>query len=609
MMNKAQIDYAMVSTKLSAVLGRKWGVNVVFGGHPCTNGTTITLPHWDLTDPRLRTALYGLIAHEAGGHVRQTDFQALGAKITAMRRSPLMVEWKSIANILEDIRIEANLLRSYPGAAAYLNAAVEVMLADPDDNRPLPDEITNYWDLVLNWCLYIFRAECLGQVAISGDADLYEAAVLNVLPPEVLADARKIGVAVSKLGPSKTDYSTVQMYADKLLALFNDNMPSKQSQKSPDPQGSQGQQGGSQGSQGQQGGSQGSQGQQDGSQGSQGQQGGSQGSQGQQDGSQGSQGQQDGSQGSKGQQDGSQGSQGQQGSGQTGGSSQPLEETGATQEIGDIFRALADKGASKDSAVIALPHIGATDKAPANPMLRDAVLLHARRAKAMTQSLVAALSPMLCGDMEYSANSKSGNRINQSRITRAITDRDPALFRKIHIEEDQSVAVQILIDTSGSTSGAVLDAEIVSALGIASALEHFQDVETAISHFPGSAWAGRMVHAPFIQAFGQPVTSCYAKWPTATGGTPLADAYVSAWFNFLHSEKQRKILIVLTDGMPDNAQAAAKEKAKLTRLGVEVYGVIISKQPYPAGMFDDSEQISSPNALPRSLSALVRRNL
>jgi len=549
MMNKAQIDYAMVSTKLSAVLGRKWGVNVVFGGHPCTNGTTITLPHWDLTDPRLRTALYGLIAHEAGGHVRQTDFQALGAKITAMRRSPLMVEWKSIANILEDIRIEANLLRSYPGAAAYLNAAVEVMLADPDDNRPLPDEITNYWDLVLNWCLYIFRAECLGQLAISGDADLYEAAVLNVLPPEVLADARKIGVAVSKLGPSKTDYSTVQMYADKLLALFNDNMPSKQSQKSPDPQGSQGQQ------------------------------------------------------------DGSQGSKGQQGSGQTGGSSQPLEETGATQEIGDIFRALADKGASKDSAVIALPHIGATDKAPANPMLRDAVLLHARRAKAMTQSLVAALSPMLCGDMEYSANSKSGNRINQSRITRAITDRDPALFRKIHIEEDQSVAVQILIDTSGSTSGAVLDAEIVSALGIASALEHFQDVETAISHFPGSAWAGRMVHAPFIKAFGQPVTSCYAKWPTATGGTPLADAYVSAWFNFLHSEKQRKILIVLTDGMPDNAQAAAKEKAKLTRLGVEVYGVIISKQPYPAGMSDDSEQISSPNALPRSLSALVRRNL
>ncbi|WP_164888945.1 vWA domain-containing protein, partial [Falsigemmobacter intermedius] len=306
---------------------------------------------------------------------------------------------------------------------------------------------------------------------------------------------------------------------------------------------------------------------------------------------------------------GSQGSKGQQGSGQTGGSSQPLEETGATQEIGDIFRALADKGASKDSAVIALPHIGATDKAPANPMLRDAVLLHARRAKAMTQSLVAALSPMLCGDMEYSANSKSGNRINQSRITRAITDRDPALFRKIHIEEDQSVAVQILIDTSGSTSGAVLDAEIVSALGIASALEHFQDVETAISHFPGSAWAGRMVHAPFIKAFGQPVTSCYAKWPTATGGTPLADAYVSAWFNFLHSEKQRKILIILTDGMPDNAQAAAKEKAKLTRLGVEVYGVIISKQPYPAGMFDDSEQISSPNALPRSLSALVRRNL
>lgn len=555
MMNKQQIDYAAVATKLSAVLGRKWGVSIVFGGHPSTNGTVITLPHWDLTNPKLRTALYGLIAHEAGGHVRQTDFNLLASKMGSMRRSPLASEWKSIGNILEDIRIEANLLRSYPGAAAYLNAAVDVMLCDPDEDRLPPDAITNYWDLVLNWCLFIFRNECLGQAAISYSADLYEAALLEVLPAKVLTSARNIGHLVAKLGPSKTEYAIVHTYSDRLLALFDENKPSKQ-------------------------------------------QTGSDCSQGQQDGQSGS----DGSQGQQGGQSGFFGSQGQK-------TPALLSEDGASQEIGDIFGELASKGATKDANVQSLPHVGSLDTDPSTPMTRDLVLLHARKAKSMTQSLVAALSPMLCGDAEFSANLKVGNMISQRRITRALTDQEPAIFRKMLIEEDQSVAVQILVDRSMSTQGPVLDAEIVSAVGIGTALEQFQNVESSISYFPAEQSGNKISNAPFIKRFGQPVTASFAKWPSAGGGTPLSDAYASAWFNFLHTEKQRKILIVLTDGRPDNADKAAQEKAMLSKLGVEIYGVIISNHPYPGGIFDDSEQISSPAALPRSLSALVRRNI
>ncbi len=47
---KADLDYAQIATKLSTILGRKWNVNIVFGGHPSTAGRTIYLPHWNFKD-------------------------------------------------------------------------------------------------------------------------------------------------------------------------------------------------------------------------------------------------------------------------------------------------------------------------------------------------------------------------------------------------------------------------------------------------------------------------------------------------------------------------------------------------------------------------------
>ena len=96
-------------------------------------------------------------------------------------------------------------------------------------------------------------------------------------------------------------------------------------------------------------------------------------------------------------------------------------------------------------------------------------------------------------------------------------------------------------------------------------------------------------------------------WPDSSGGTPLADAYQAAAINFLLAQKERKILIVLTDGQPDDPASASRALEDLNAMGIEVYGIVISDQPYPSGMFDESVKITFASELPKTLAALVRK--
>ncbi len=552
MMTRTQIDYASVATRLSALLGRKWGVNVILGGDPQTNGNVITLPHWDFQDPALLPAFYGLIAHEAGGHVRQTDFPMLRSEVKKRLKKANFHIWKSIENILEDIRIEANIQRTYPGAVTYLNAAVDYMLCREASD---PAECANYWHLALNWCLLVFRCECLGQSLLAAQATRYEAVFAQVVSVDTITEARRIAKAVAGLGSSKNLYFAVIEYADELYRVLEAALPSRQSGQNGD------------------------------------------------DTVQGDQLDQSGS-------DDPQGTQGSEnGSGDATLPAVPeLDETPLAQAIGDIFAELAEAGKSENPVVLKMPAVGSIGQMPGYNAGIEIVRSELTQAVSMRQALTAALAPMLCGDMEYSANLTSGSRINSRRIARVAAEDEPAIFRKMLIEDDQSVAVQILLDRSRSTEGHCLSKIRISALGLATALEQFQEVETAISAFPccvkGDA---KLYGSQPIKQFGEPVLRSLKHWPEAQGGTPLADAYQSVAFSFLLTQKQRRILIVLTDGRPNSVSEAHDAKRFLRTLGIEVYGVIVSDRSYPKEMFDDSEQIEHAHDLPLRLSALVQR--
>ena len=102
---------------VAAALGRKFGVEVGMGGHEaCTDGQRIQIPDVP-DDPASRDLAWGYLAHEAG-HVRYTDFAVYEQ---AAREGPLQ---EILQNRIEDVRIERELARPYPGTRATIAAVL-----------------------------------------------------------------------------------------------------------------------------------------------------------------------------------------------------------------------------------------------------------------------------------------------------------------------------------------------------------------------------------------------------------------------------------------------------------------------------------------------------
>ena len=600
MTTSVNIDYAKVAMKLASLLGRKYNVNILFGGNEAkTDGDTIYLPHWDFHDPRKRNALYGLIFHEAAGHVRNTDFDALQRVARARRNTQAKVPdelWHAASNILEDIRIERAGLLQYPGAKSLLNSVCELVFED----YPRAEDQDNHWTLALNWSILTFRSRILGQTVLKHLSESYTAVARQQFGDDVLSSA----ITIAQEAAIARDTVAVLQLAERLVALFDDALPPEQKPEQP-PQPQQ-QPTGSQGHDGQQGGS-------DGSQGQDGQQGGSDGSQGQ-DGQQGSS---DGSQGQDGQQGSSDGAGGgASGSGQASTVAKPLSKAlpdKANLARYDVAQSLARKAKAPDGGPAhevgyVQPNVG-SDVAGGGRIDLDDVSSELRQAVTLRQGIVGAVSPMLCGDAEYSEPRRSGRALDPRQLTRVKTDPDPKVWRTLQIEDDQSVAVQILIDTSSSTrQNNILEEERKSALSLASALEQYPLVETAISHFPADSNLGRDL-APLLKPFDRPVSLCLKGWPRAKGGTPLGAAYRASAFNFFLSDKERKILFVMTDGKPDNEAQASTARLWLKQMGVEVYGVVIGQKTFPAEIFDDAILIQTASELPRAIMELVKRHV
>ena len=111
-------------TKSSAVFGRKHDIKVQFqGDQAATNGETIKLPaidHNSTMSEEQMDVLRGYVDHEAG-HVRHTNHDAVKRFAAQCRRNKNMY-LKSVWNALEDIWLERKVIEDYPGAAHNLKA-------------------------------------------------------------------------------------------------------------------------------------------------------------------------------------------------------------------------------------------------------------------------------------------------------------------------------------------------------------------------------------------------------------------------------------------------------------------------------------------------------
>ena len=95
---------------------KKFGVKIrIQGSVAYTNGTYITIPRLDVTDPIKARLAYGYLAHEAS-HIRNTDFSVLAKKDIKDN-----ICLYTLFNILEDCRIEKIISKEFIGVYENLD--------------------------------------------------------------------------------------------------------------------------------------------------------------------------------------------------------------------------------------------------------------------------------------------------------------------------------------------------------------------------------------------------------------------------------------------------------------------------------------------------------
>ncbi len=175
---------------VAAALGRKFGVEVGVGGHEArTDGRHIQIPAVP-DDPASRDLAWGYLAHEAA-HVRYTDFGVYGE---AAREGPLQ---ETLQNRIEDVRIERELARPYPGTRATIATVLGRMLAEGRLSAPEPGD--HPAQVLAAYLLLALRREVLGQDVLEVQARKAAGTLRQVFPVAFTARLRTLMDEVPRL--------------------------------------------------------------------------------------------------------------------------------------------------------------------------------------------------------------------------------------------------------------------------------------------------------------------------------------------------------------------------------------------------------------------------
>lgn len=560
---------------LAKMLGRKLGVEVVIGASGAyTDGRVIHLPALPAESEPLAILANGYIDHEAA-HVRYTDF--------AVEKPPGLAG--ELTNLLEDVRIERALGAAYPGTRANLGRLV-AYLAEQDPPVPDPQHAIAGQVLAALYCL--LRARLLGQIALTGHAATLERRISEALPAGVVTKLLALAFEVRKTT------STAEV---KALALRIVEMLEEKARNDPPAAGESGQSGGSGSDSSAQGtdplgldSASGS----DAGAGSAAQghdPAGAESSSGADAGTA-----DDPSQGTSGQSGGDDPSRSGAASGSDAGASgdnqaagdveagdpsapgtadaarraalQALLQDGAgaaagAMDLGQQARQLLDAAAANASAGRMV--MAEYDRCPVNPDPLGACR-EARAASARLRRRLGTLVQASCEDDRWRA--RRGRRLDSRGLYRLSVD-DPAIFARRLERDGPNTAVALLLDRSSSMRDEIGLASR-AVLATALALEEIGGVAVWAAAFPGSR-SDRVIP---LKGFDERASRVAGRFRIhADGGTPLDNALWRAGFELCLRPEPRRLLIVATDGQPDDAGACRQVIARCRAGGIEVLGL------------------------------------
>ncbi len=141
---------------VAAAIGNRFGIKVQIGGDQAyTDGQSIRLPAYNGNDPDYKDYAWGLLAHESA-HIRYSDFSIdFGASVLRRR----------LCGAIEDVRIEHELAKDFPGTRLTLRTVVEKMIASGGFKAATAED--HPANVLYGYVLKSLRTRVLDQTALT----------------------------------------------------------------------------------------------------------------------------------------------------------------------------------------------------------------------------------------------------------------------------------------------------------------------------------------------------------------------------------------------------------------------------------------------------------
>jgi nitric oxide reductase activation protein len=193
---------------VAAAYGDKFGVMVLIQGQDAfTDGERIVIPTANPDDPHYQQIAWGYLAHEAA-HIRHTNFDM----VQKASSKPIR---KALLNIIEDVRIENELAKDYPGTRRSISQVIEYMV--DTQQMCVPEQLEPASNLQA-WLLFRLRCHFLGQKALTPLYQAVDERVRQLFPAAAMSRLSAMLTAVPSLGST----GEVLKLVDAIVAMLED---------------------------------------------------------------------------------------------------------------------------------------------------------------------------------------------------------------------------------------------------------------------------------------------------------------------------------------------------------------------------------------------------
>ena len=538
---------------VAAAYGEKFGVKVLIQGQDAfTDGERIVIPTANPDDPHYQQIAWGYLAHEAA-HIRHTNFDM----VQKASSKPIR---KALLNIIEDVRIENELAKDYPGTRRSISQVIEYMV--DTQQMCVPEQLEPASNLQA-WLLFRLRCHFLGQKALTPLYQVVDERMRQLFPAAAMSRLSAMLTAV----PSLASTGEVLKLVDAIVAMLEEESRPPQDESDADSGNDIGQE-------------------------------------------------------ASNDSNNSSDSQTPEADSSAMGDAAETGDSDNSDQADNLRQALEASAAQFEPDTFAQVAEVLSEQAEGHQGVTPLSLPQAEQAMLGDEAILtlsASESAQIRARLRGMVQSSQDNRNHAKRYgLRVATHRlaasqagESRLFIQRQPRIAPNAAVHLLVDISGSMGKPIGEGNRKyfhvaneAALALAMALEGIPGVVPAVSYFPGIHQEVSIALLPKQSVRHR--AACFDQKPR--GCTPMAQAMWFAANSLLAQKQKRKLMIVLTDGDPDDWAATHDIVDRCRRSGFELLGIGIQTRSVER-FFPQSIVINDVKDLKRELFEVTQQLL